>query len=338
MKLRSIQVLRGVAAMAVVAHHAFAGDTRLGAAGVDLFFVISGFIMATCTGSRSASEFLADRAWRIYPLWLIAVLPWLFMEPVSLLGIVRSLTLWPVYGHQYVDPALGVGWTLSFELLFYAGFALAIATRAWVPLLVFGLCLILGLTTNNLLFWFVGSPLTFEFLLGVIIARMPARENLGAAAAALGLTLFAVAPATYFAQSFGGGAILRVICWGIPAASLVYGLRSLEPRLSGRAFDLPVLIGNASYSIYLFHQLVFKPFHGIAGFVLSAAAGIALYFLVERPIIRARPNWTRGGWKNRRSGQPQRLASHVADAPVLAGIAPGPADTLVEHRERLVRN
>src|SRR6185295_16528642 len=189
--------------MAVVAHHAFDGDTRLGAAGVDLFFVISGFIMATCTGGRSASEFLADRAWRIYPLWLIAVVPWLFMAPVSLLGIVRSLTLWPVYGHHYVDPALGVGWTLSFELLFYAGFALAIATRAAVPLLVFGLCLILGLTTSNLLFWFVGSPLTFEFLLGVLIARVPTRQNFGALAAALGLILFAVVPATYFAQSFG---------------------------------------------------------------------------------------------------------------------------------------
>jgi exopolysaccharide production protein ExoZ len=320
--------------MAVVAHHAFAGDTRLGAAGVDLFFVISGFIMATCTGGRTARQFLADRAWRIYPLWLIAVLPWLFMEPTSPLGIVRSLTLWPVYGHHYVVPALGVGWTLSFELLFYAGFALALASRASVPLMIFGLCLVLGLTTNNLLFWFVGSPLTFEFLLGVAIARMPTRETFGAAAAALGLILFAVAPATYFDQSFGGGAILRVICWGIPAGLLVYGLRALEQRLSGRVFDLPVLVGNASYSIYLFHQLVFKPFHGMAGFVLSAAAGIAIYVLVEQPIIRARPKWTGGA----RSGSPKRRAPHVADAPLLARIAPGPAEGVVEQREGLARN
>ncbi|WP_443027629.1 acyltransferase family protein [Sphingomonas sp. URHD0057] len=328
-------MLRGVAAMAVVAHHAFAGGTKLGAAGVDLFFVISGFIMATCAGGRSPGQFLADRAWRIYPLWLIAVLPWLLMEPVSLLGLVRSLTLWPVYGRQYVEPALGVGWTLSFELLFYAGFAVAIASRASIPLLIFGLCLILGLTTNNLLFWFIGSPLAFEFLLGVAIAQMPSRASFGAVAAALGLILLAVAPDTYYDQSFGGGAILRVICWGVPASLLVYGLRSLEPRLSGRAFDLPVLIGNASYSIYLFHQLIFKQFHGIGGLVLSAAAGIAIYFLVERPIIRARPKWTRG-WKSGRSGQ--GLAPHVADTPLLAGIAPRPADAVVEHRERLARN
>jgi exopolysaccharide production protein ExoZ len=320
--------------MAVVAHHAFAGDTRLGAAGVDLFFVISGFIMATCTGGRTAREFLADRAWRIYPLWLIAVLPWLFMEPTSPLGIVRSLTLWPVYSHNYVVPALGVGWTLSFELLFYAGFAVALASRASVPLMIFGLCLVLGLTTNNLLLWFVGSPLTFEFLLGVAIARLPTRETFGAAAAAVGLIFFAVVTATYFDQSFGGGALLRVICWGIPAAMLVYGLRALEPRLSGRVFDLPVLIGNASYSIYLFHQLVFKQFHGLAGFVLSAAAGIAIYVMVEQPIIKARPKWTRGA----RSGSPERLASHIADAPLLAGIAPGPANAVIKHRKGLARN
>ena len=66
MRLRSVQVLRGIAAMAVVAHHAFSG-TRIGAAGVDLFFVISGFIMATCGRDRRPLEFLADRAWRIYP-------------------------------------------------------------------------------------------------------------------------------------------------------------------------------------------------------------------------------------------------------------------------------
>lgn len=330
MKLRSIQVLRGVAAMAVVAHHAFAGDTRLGAAGVDLFFVISGFIMATCSGGRTARQFLADRAWRIYPLWLIAVVPWLVMEPTTPLGIVRSLTLWPVYGHHYVVPALGVGWTLSFELLFYIGFALALASRASVPLMIFGLCLILGLTTNNLLFWFVGSPLTFEFLMGVAIARLPTRETFGAAAAALGLILFAVAPATYFDQSFGGGALLRVICWGLPAAMLVYGVRALEPRLSGRVFDLPVLVGNASYSIYLFHQLVFKQVDGVAGFVLSAAAGIAIYLMVERPITRARPQWSRP-----RSAE--RITPHIADAALVAGIAPGPAEGVVEHGEKLAR-
>ncbi|HVI04878.1 MAG TPA: acyltransferase family protein, partial [Sphingomicrobium sp.] len=143
MKLRSVQVLRAVAAMAVVAHHAFDNGTRVGAAGVDLFFVISGFIMmTTCSSGRKPGEFLADRAWRIYPMWLLAVFPWLLMAPHSTLEVVRSITLWPVYGNRFLNPALDVGWTLSFELLFYLAFALALATRAAVPLLIFGLCLV----------------------------------------------------------------------------------------------------------------------------------------------------------------------------------------------------
>jgi exopolysaccharide production protein ExoZ len=289
--LRSIQVLRGIAAMAVVAHHAFDSGTPIGAAGVDLFFVISGFIMATCTGGRTPSEFLADRAWRIYPLWLIAVIPWLMMTPQSLLVVVRSLTLWPVYGHQFPDPALGVGWTLSFELIFYLGFALALATRPAIALMVFGVFFILGVSTNQLLFWFLGSPLTFEFLLGIAIARMPRRESVGVGMIGLGLIWFALAPSAFYNQAFGPGAIYRLLAWGVPAAMLVYGTLCLERRLGGLAFDLPVLIGGASYSIYLFHQLVLIEFHGTAGFILSAIAGIAAYLSLERLIMRARPRW-----------------------------------------------
>ena len=121
-KLRSIQVLRGVAACAVVLLHAhLSGGTpigenwaRLGAAGVDLFFVISGFIMATIA-KPSAGRFLFDRFWRIFPLWLVAVTPWLIALRPGPSIIAASLTLWPVY-HQFTMPALDVGWTLSFEL------------------------------------------------------------------------------------------------------------------------------------------------------------------------------------------------------------------------------
>ena len=290
MRLRSIQVLRGIAAMAVVAHHAFDGP-RLGAAGVDLFFVISGFIMATCTGARLPGQFLADRAWRIYPLWLIAVAPWIVMNPESFLVIVRSITLWPVYGNQFLNPALGVGWTLSFELLFYAGFALALATRATVPLIIFCMCLILGLTTNHVLFWYLGSPLALEFLLGVAVARIPRLPLAGVAALALGIVGFAMLPAGYYDQAFGYGAMLRVFAWGIPSAMLLYGAWSLEKYFADRTFDIPVLVGGASYSIYLFHQLVLKGSHGLAGFILSGIAGVLIYLSLERYIMRAKPRW-----------------------------------------------
>ena len=86
-KFRSIQVLRAVAACAVVVLHAYPsshtpnGNAGYGAFGVDLFFVISGFIMAQIAPERSPQRFLRDRLWRIYPLWWVAVLPWLFMVP-----------------------------------------------------------------------------------------------------------------------------------------------------------------------------------------------------------------------------------------------------------------
>ena len=276
--------------MAVVAHHAFEGS-RLGAAGVDLFFVISGFIMATCTGARSPAQFLTDRAWRIYPLWLIAVAPWIVMNPESLLVVVRSITLWPVYGNQFLNPALGVGWTLSLELLFYVGFGLALATRLTVPLILFCVCLILGLTTDQVLFWYLGSPLALEFLLGVVVARIPARRLAGVAALVLGIVGFAVFPAVYYNQAFGAGAIFRVLAWGIPSALLLYGAWSLEEYFADRTFDIPVLVGSASYSIYLFHQLVLKGSHGMTGFILSGVAGVLIYLSLERCIMRARPRW-----------------------------------------------
>jgi exopolysaccharide production protein ExoZ len=115
---------------------------------------------------------------------------------------------------------------------------------------------------------------------------------MGIAMIGLGLTWFTFSPSTYYNQAFGPGALYRVLAWGIPAAMLVYGTWSLERRLGGRAFDVPVLIGSASYSIYLFHQLVLLKFHGVAGFTLSAVAGIAAFLSIERYIMRARPRWS----------------------------------------------
>lgn len=293
MKLRSIQVLRGVAAMAVVAHHAFPGRAELGAAGVDLFFVISGFIIATSASGRAPVGFLADRAWRIYPMWLLAVTPWLLITPQTPLEVVRSVTLWPVFGNQFLNPALGVGWTLSFELVFYLAFALALATRPSIPLILYGLCLALGFSSRHVIFWFLGSPLAFEFMFGVAIARLPRMTTLGAAVAGAGLIWFALAPSAFYDQAFGQGAVYRVVAWGLPAGMIVYGAWSLERYFGSRAFVVPVLLGSASYSIYLFHQLVFMKFDSFEGFLLSAGMGIAIYLAVERWIMRARPHWTK---------------------------------------------
>ena len=169
MKLRSIQVLRAVAACAVVTLHAYDyvdldSAARVGAAGVDLFFVISGYIMATVAADNTPGRFLSDRAWRILPLWFIAVSPWLLGQHNSPDTIAASLTLWPVYHGRIILPALGLGWTLAFEFLFYFGFALALASRHLVALTLFAAFFLLGFTTGRALFVYLGNPMALEFL------------------------------------------------------------------------------------------------------------------------------------------------------------------------------
>jgi exopolysaccharide production protein ExoZ len=297
-KLRSVQVLRAVAACAVVVLHAVpdvhapVGSAGYGAAGVDLFFVISGFIMANVAQGRTAAEFLRDRLWRIYPLWWVAVLPWLFMVPRGPTFVVSSLTLWPIYAGGYYVPVLKVGWTLSFELLFYLGMTFAIAARAAVPLALYVLFLIGALATSSPLLHFIGSPMALEFLMGVAIARLPRRRAFGLLIP-VGFALFATtAPGIGDVDSSLGPqwALWRAVEWGVPGALIFWGTLSLEPLFERRLFDLPVKIGDASYSIYLFHPLVAYGLSFVwpVRLLLAVGTGWAMHLLVERRILAAR--------------------------------------------------
>jgi exopolysaccharide production protein ExoZ len=300
-KLRSIQVLRAIAACAVVVLHAVpdvhapAGNAGYGAAGVDLFFVISGFIMASVAQGRAPGQFLRDRLWRIYPLWWIAVLPWLFMVPRRPIFTLSSLSLWPIYAGGYYVPVLKVGWTLSFELLFYLGMTLAIATRAVVPLALYALFLMGALTTANPLLHFVGSPMALEFLMGVAVARLPRHRALGSLIP-LGLFLFALtSPGIGDVEASLGPqwALWRAVQWGMPAALIVWGVLSLDRLFDHRRFDLPVAIGDASYSIYLFHPLAAfgLAFAWPIRLATALGTGWAMHLLVERRILAARKQW-----------------------------------------------
>lgn len=259
---------------------------------MDLFFVISGFIMATIP-KPSAGRFLFDRFWRIFPLWWIAVLPFLLMA--SNLGwrtLLSSVTLWPIYAH-FTPQALTVGWTLSFELLFYAAVALASRSRPAIPLAIFGAALVAGITTGWPLFRFIGNPIIIEFLMGVAIARLPRDERLGMLLVP-GIAALCVAPLAMYGADVAvepNVSWLRVLFWGVPAALIFCAAINLERIFANRLFDVPVLIGNASYSIYLFHLLVLRilPSEPWLAFVSAIVFGIAIYRFVERPIIKLKP-------------------------------------------------
>jgi hypothetical protein len=208
-RLDNLQVLRAVAALMVTIAHAaivaqsfglpVAGGaagfyiTTAGAAGVDLFFVISGYIMARYaaryarTGPAVALQFAAERAARIYPPWWLALFLFWAVCSVALPGIVaapgwdwwHSLSLFP----DLHAPAgvwgllLMVGWTLCFELYFYALVALGLAfSAAWrwlVPGAVVALVLAGPLLPGPWARW-IGNPLALEFVLGWAIAFIPA--------------------------------------------------------------------------------------------------------------------------------------------------------------------
>jgi exopolysaccharide production protein ExoZ len=318
-RLRSIQVLRAVAACAVVVLHVYpkvhapVGNAGYGAAGVDLFFVISGFIMAHVSRGRTAGQFLGDRWWRIYPLWWVAVLPWLLILALDPIFIVSSLSLWPIYPGGYFFPALKVGWTLTFELLFYGGVALALARGPAVVLALYAGCLAGALTTSNPLLHLLGSPMALEFLMGVAVAKLPRRAIFGLLVPVAIALVALTSPATGDVESSLGPqwALWRALVWGCPAAMMVWGTLSLERIFERRAFNLPVAIGDASYSVYLFHPLVAYGLAFVWPVKLGLAVGLGwtMHVLVERRIMAAR-KLPGTAWANLRT----RLGTQVEPA------------------------
>ncbi|MFL6763698.1 MAG: acyltransferase family protein [Sphingomicrobium sp.] len=276
-KYRSIQVLRAVAACSVLVSHTYEPVRHVdyGAAGVDLFFVISGFIMANLAPGRTAGQFARDRMFRIYPMWWIAALPWLLFVWCGPFCVLSTLTLWPIYGDAHYLPVLKVGWTLCLEVLFYAGVTCAVATRPAIAIAAYALLLLGALTTSVALLHFVGSPMALEFLMGVAVARLPRRRIFGLFLL-LGPALLALTPTALgdLGSSLGPEwALQRALEWGLPAALVVWGALSLEPLFEQRFFELPVKIGDASYSIYLFHPLISYGFDLVWPAKLAVALG-----------------------------------------------------------------
>lgn len=299
MKLRSVQVLRGIAAVAVVLIHATAkafnggpGTFYWGSAGVDLFFVTSGFIIGTIAPGQQPGHFFKRRLWRIYPMWWIATIPFLLIQGTVWQKFATNLTLWPIWG-VFILPVPSVGWTLCFEMLFYLGATLALATSWRVPFAVFGAMLLASPFTDNPTIDFLGNPIILEFAMGLAISRMKRWPEFAWPLIVSGLLILALSPSDFFDRATAidaSTAPWRVLWWGVPCAMVFMGALSLEDAFKARAWNIPVLIGDASYSIYLFHLPVTKsgvgPWYVTA--TLAVAFGVAIYWLLERRILSLR--------------------------------------------------
>ena len=301
--LVSIQYLRAFAALAVVAQHT--GHTRgMGQVGVDIFFVISGFIMWMVTQRESTpGDFLLHRAIRIWPLYILATLVMLTQAPWAGWQLARSLLFIPYLNASgKAWPLLLQGWTLNYEMFFYGLFALSLCVPRRPRLAVLAV-LMVTLVGVGLLLRQPGpiaatytSPMLLEFLAGVAISALAGAGRLpgprtGVALVALGLAALAASAVVHTEEAW------RALVWGVPSAAIVAGMLSLD-----RAGKVPVLpplrfLGDASYSIYLFHTFVLDsivtrlslPPIVIVPLVLAAVCVVCslIYLVVERPLTRA---------------------------------------------------
>ncbi|SEN48528.1 Peptidoglycan/LPS O-acetylase OafA/YrhL, contains acyltransferase and SGNH-hydrolase domains [Duganella sp. CF517] len=343
--ITSLQALRGLAALAVVFHHVLRAVTinrpadlhlpaspllshpilvDLGAMGVDLFFVLSGFLMIYISrpyqqGHKSTADFVANRLIRVWPLYAVVTVLLLCqayyntraggsgfdLTPMRLL----SLFFVPSFNEAGVlQPILGVGWTLNYEVFFYLVFAAAILIErkhilAVAVVLVGGSYAIGALLPHgSVLRAFLFNSVILEFLLGATVASAYMRGALVAkhayaclAAGLVVLAIFAPVPAD---EGF------RLLTRGVPAALLFAFVLLSESKIRWpRAI---ILLGDASYSIYLVHVTVLYTVApramgkltrlgypsvaaeggAIAAMIACVAVGLLCHFLLEKPLTR----------------------------------------------------
>lgn len=326
MRLRSIDMVRGLAASAVVFAHV---DDRfsVGAAGVDFFFVVSGFVMAHVSQNRTAPQFLKDRAWRIFPIyWAIAV-PWILLAlsagAISPGHALSSVVLWP-HWFGYNSTFLGVTWTLVYELAFYLSVAAAIRLKSPViPILLFVAAILIRPFSDNPLILFAGHPIAIEFLFGIAIAIAPKHRSTGNWMMALGTGWLLLFPNSwlhdFLGQESSAYGFQRMVLWGLPAAMIIYGLVTRESELKGPWTRPLLLLGAASYSIYLVHSIVagLLDWPWQAEILAAVGTGIIVWALVERPLLAMRRK------DRRRSGQAATETSAIAAS--VATIVPPPS-------------
>jgi exopolysaccharide production protein ExoZ len=254
------------------------GIRFLGDAGVDVFFVISGFIMLFVNYNHfrepgATQRFFIRRFVRIAPLyWLLTTVaivlliasPGLFrfdralLEPTWVAG---SYLFVPVAMKSgLISPIVGVGWTLNFEMYFYVVFSFLLLLPRNVALI--GLCAffclsaIAGTLVHPLHPWgiLMTSGLLLEFLVGVLIAAATKAALLQftrpSAVVALAVGWLALLLSTIFITPSPSDGLARFFIWGIPAAVIVASAKDLSvgSRPIGKIL---LLLGDASYSIYL---------------------------------------------------------------------------------------
>jgi peptidoglycan/LPS O-acetylase OafA/YrhL len=335
-RFHGLQVLRAFAALFVVLYHAdkqwaaegatfLGGAFQAGYSGVDLFFVLSGFIItytsAALIGRRgSALPFLLRRFNRVYPIyWLTLFLPlllvfWIAPHMVPDPGAYEPSGIWKTFLLLFGHPQMSqVTWTLSHELYFYAFFALVI----FVPRLRWLAALVLVLSAVAFVYRAGGqrplkpwpalegalSPYNLQFAGGVACALLYRRLSRRVALLTLvsGVAAFAAVAFLWARSDPATVRAARALAYGLPAAATVLGAAALEHHGARLGQRVLVLVGDASYVLYLVHAPLLRLGHRMAkavglphGLATTSlvivgivVVSIAVHRLVERPLLRA---------------------------------------------------
>jgi len=293
-RLDSIQALRALAALLVVFCHG-AGEILTshptvapgvwraihlkGLFGVDIFFIVSGFVMMYIITNQQSNRatsvrFLGDRIIRLVPLYWAATLlsvligvalPALKHEKAySASYVIRSLLFLPSVNPSSgaPQPVLGLGWTLNYEMFFYVVLSLLLllgVQRLWLALLVvFSSLVALGawFAPEDIVLRGWSQPIILEFMFGVLLAQAwlngiranPACQILLVCAGVIAWLL--IAPPTV------GHVDLRGLTWGLPAAAIFAGVAMGRHNT---AYPKAItVIGDASFSLYLTHLFVMR--------------------------------------------------------------------------------
>lgn len=325
-KINSLQVFRGFAALAVVIHHAalrtdaFIGSIpnvpkmffTSGYLGVDFFFVLSGFIiMYAHSGDApvwsALRGYAVKRLVRIFPAYLpvsiallvlYAAMPNFSATDDRNISMLSSLLLMPADG----PPALSVAWTLVHELMFYAVFMLFYVSRCWLALgLVVWMVVIIVVNLYMIPTGWLRYPfslLNIEFMMGVLIAWIvqhrdwPVRSSWGAV-----IGLIAVILALILIDHDNATSYLRLV-FAAGLAIIIFSVAVIEQNISLRWSAWLLLMGNASYSIYLIHNPLLSATQRMAGHIgmswpaamtfgvlMSLLVGLLYYTIVEKPAL-----------------------------------------------------
>lgn len=341
----NLQALRAVAAAMVVLHHlremlgqVFPALARIevGAAGVDVFFVLSGVVITLAEHGRNDGPvaFLRRRAQRIVPmywltLWVIGLMVLAGLSPIGVQPVdgtvgnmLRSMFFVPFErAHGAIMPLLGVGWTLNYEVFFYAVVAALLVfpgrmrTAALVAVMVALSGVGVLLRPDSVAGKVYCNPILLEFAAGVLLAEawlrwpaVPGRSQRGAAVAGIALIVLGSVWFIGAARPEGFTFLMRdrVLWFGIPAVTWVAAAMLLERSGLSLRNRTVQMLGAASYVLYLSHAFVIQiaekivhrlelPIGEPSGAILLAGAifalahcvGVGLHLWVERPVSAA---------------------------------------------------